>query len=186
MTTFNAAKLTQRDRQLAALLASGMTDEAAAQKIGVSRSTVTRTKAKAGFRELVSAIRDEAAERLVAVLGSIAVEAVVALRGLIASPSPTVRLGAVRANLEFFLRGREHTELTRRIADLEHADDDSLPPDAPGAAAGVAPGGATGPADAGTPPGGPGPGTAECRPVAGNAPPQPSAAHDGGVLPPVG
>ena len=54
--------LTARDRQLAALLASGLTREEAGAQLNLSVSTVRRSMAKPGFAALVDAIRDESTE----------------------------------------------------------------------------------------------------------------------------
>jgi len=177
----NDARLTARDRKLAALLTVGLTDEAAGAKLGVSRRTVTRTKAKPGFRRLVDGLRDDAADRIVGALGEVAAEAVGTLRALLVAPGAAVQLGAVRTALEFLIRGREHAELARRIGDLERANDDPLPADAAGTGRGDPAGEPAGPGNAGPADAEPGTGAAGGGPVAGGAHPGAAAADAGGV-----
>lgn len=181
----NDAKLAPRDRELAALLATGLSEPEAAARLHISRATVTRTKQKPGFRELVYAIRDDAADRIVGALGEVAADAVSTLRALLSAPSPAVKLGAVRTALEFLIRGREHAELARRIADLERADDSDTTGEA-GAGADDPPGESAEPSHPGATPAEPGAGATPGRPVAGGAHPGAAFPHAGGVLPPVG
>src|SRR5690242_14463046 len=95
--------LSSRDRELAALLATGLTEVEAAARLNVAAVTVKRTKLKPGFREYVDAIRDDTAQRVVDALGTTATEAVTTLRALLASKSESVQLGAVRTALEYLI-----------------------------------------------------------------------------------
>lgn len=99
--------LNARDRQLAALLASGRTQAEAATELSLSRATVQRMAVKTGFKELVSEIRGQSAAATEGALleGSRAV--VDELRRLATgAESEAVRVSAARAILEFSVRFR--------------------------------------------------------------------------------
>jgi hypothetical protein len=105
------------DAALIAALAAGKTVEASAKIAGVSVATAHRRLAEDGFKQRVTAARDEMIARAVGQLSEAAADAVAALRDLLkpATP-PAVRLGAARAALEMVLKGREATDLADEIA----------------------------------------------------------------------
>jgi hypothetical protein len=105
------------DAALIASLAAGKTVQDAAADAGVSVATAHRRLAEDGFRQRVTAARDEMIARAVGQLSEAAADAVAALRDLLkpATP-PAVRLGAARAALEMALKGREATDLAEEIA----------------------------------------------------------------------
>src|SRR4051812_18583940 len=119
-----AAKLSARDRQLAALLASGMTREEAGAQLKLSVSTVQRTMAKPGFAALVDSIRDEATEAGVDALRGLFSATVVRLGELVQSTNQMVALGGCRTVLEYLIRYREHAAGSRRLAELEREEDE--------------------------------------------------------------
>ena len=138
-----------RERELAARLAAGQTYAEAGKALGMSERTISRCMTRSEFRALVDAIRDERVEAVVGSLGDASAEAIATLRRLLAEQSPMVRLGAVRTILEFLLRGREHVDLARRVADLERSDESAGPGEEAGSDADRDP---DGPADAGSDP----------------------------------
>lgn len=108
-----------RERELAALLASGCRHTTAAEQLGVKLRTVERWAVKAEVKRLIAEFRDDRVQGVIDRLGDAGNDAVTTLRALLKSKSGMVQLGAARALLEYLLRGREHVELNRRVADLE-------------------------------------------------------------------
>jgi hypothetical protein len=132
-----------RERELSALLAAGCRHRVAAKKLGVNQRTVDRYAVRADVKQMVREIRDRAASAAVGVLTEAMTYAARELLRLMRSGSEGVRLGACRTVLEYGIRVREHTELARRVAELENDADE--PADASAALG----------ADAGEPAGGP-------------------------------
>src|SRR5262249_8359202 len=98
----------------------GATLEAAAEKAGLSRSTVHRRLGDPAFRKRLKNLRSEMIERAGAMLTAASMEAVRTLVSLMerATP-PATRLGAARATLELGVRLREFGEVEERLAALE-------------------------------------------------------------------
>lgn len=111
-----------RDALLDAL-AAGMPLAKAAAVAGISERTAKRRRVEKGFREELTARRgqllEEATTQLTGLLGA----AVEHLADLMADPKldPRVRLGAVRAALEFALSYRKEADLEARLAEVEEA-----------------------------------------------------------------
>jgi hypothetical protein len=101
-------------------LACGATAEAAAQKAGVSKTTVHRRLNDPEFRQRLQQARAEILQRTTAALTASSMEAVKTLVELQGGKiPPSVRLGAARAVLELGAKLRETVELEERIRALE-------------------------------------------------------------------
>jgi hypothetical protein len=108
------------DQMLLTALAFGATVEAAAQKAGVSVSTVHRRLKDPKFRRRLQTMRDDSAQRTSSLLTGLGGEAAKNLVELMRPPTAAnVRLGASRTILEIGMKQREFGELTERIAALE-------------------------------------------------------------------
>jgi hypothetical protein len=108
------------DEILLLVLACGATAEAAAQKAGVSKTTVHRRLNDPEFRRRLQQARAEMLQRTTAALTASSMEAVKTLVEL-QGPKipPSVRLGAARAVLELGTKLRETVELEERVRALE-------------------------------------------------------------------
>ncbi len=108
------------DERLLALLACGVTVEAAAQQSGVSPATVYRRLTDRNFRRRLQGVRADFVRRTAGTLTAAATEAVRTLLELLkpAAPPP-VRLGAAKAVLEIGVKLREIAEVEERLAALE-------------------------------------------------------------------
>jgi hypothetical protein len=100
-------------------LACGATVEAAAAKAGVGVATVYRRQKDPEFCKLLNKTRADLLERTMGMLTGAAGEAVKTLLALMREAPAAVRLGAVRAALEFGIRVREVQDLAQRIAAIE-------------------------------------------------------------------
>ena len=101
-------------------LAVGATVEQAAERAGVSASTVHRRRREPEFARRVDEARAELVTRAVARVSASATVAADTLRELLgAATPPAVRLGAARSILELGVKLREHEELAARVAALE-------------------------------------------------------------------
>ena len=113
-------KKSRPNELLVAAIACGATEESAAQKAGVSRSTVQRRKADPEFCREVEAFRADIVQRTAAALTAAGLEFVKTLVGLTsAGTPPATRLGASRAGLELGIKFREVATLEQRLAALE-------------------------------------------------------------------
>jgi hypothetical protein len=108
------------DDRLLALLACGVTVEAAAQQAGVGAATVYRRLKDRRFRRRLQQVRADFVQRTAGTMTAVATEAVRTLVELlkVTSPAP-VRLGAARAVLEIGMKVREVADLEERMAALE-------------------------------------------------------------------
>jgi HEAT repeat protein len=104
---------------LAAALAAGRSNRAAAAEAGVSERTVGARMADPAFRRLVAELRSRMVDRAVGRLSDGMVEAADGLRALLTARSPAIRLAAARALLELAGKVRAEVELEERVADLE-------------------------------------------------------------------
>ncbi len=108
------------DETLLLSLACGATAEVAAQKGGVSVSTVYRRMNDPKFVKKLKEVRSEMMQRATAMLTAAALEAVKTLLDLQAKNAPpATRLGAARSILELGNKLRHELELTARIEALE-------------------------------------------------------------------
>jgi hypothetical protein len=107
------------DAVLLTALACGATVEVAAQKAGVSVSTVHRRLKHPGFKQNLRHAQGEMVHRTAGTLTAAATEAVRALLDLLKTGTPTVRLGAARTILEVGAKLRESADLEERVAEIE-------------------------------------------------------------------
>jgi transcriptional regulator with XRE-family HTH domain len=111
----------KHDRQIARLLASGLTQSEVAKRLGVSRRTIERRYAVPRVRRLVASFRDAACA---AGLGSLcrrfrrAVEVVGELMES-ANRWDGIRLQAASRIIESCLKAREQTDIAERLEELE-------------------------------------------------------------------
>ncbi len=111
--------LTPKQRQAAALLASGkgVRETAAALKCG-ERTLYTWMQAP-DFRALIGEIRDRMLSEAIGKLSETASAAVLRLRALVDDETPTVALRASVSILDALVKLREFGELTTRVTELE-------------------------------------------------------------------
>src|ERR1700733_13951452 len=104
-------KHTRPNDLLIAALACGASQENAAAKAGVSRSTVHRRLADPAFRRQIEAFRADLLQRTAAMLTASGLEFVKTLIELTsAGTPPATRLGAARAGLELGMKVRENAD----------------------------------------------------------------------------
>jgi hypothetical protein len=108
------------DDVLCMTLACGATLEVAAQKAGVSKSTVQRRMQDPQFRTQLKEVRSDMVERAAGTLTAAATEAIRTLLALQQTTIPhAVRLGAARSILEIGIKMREVADLEERLTALE-------------------------------------------------------------------
>ncbi len=108
------------DDALLLALACGATQDQAAAKAGVSRSTVARRLEDPAFRKRLAETKADMVCRTGSHLSAGGTQAVKTLLELMErSVAPSVRLGAARAVLELGLKVREAAEFEVRLAALE-------------------------------------------------------------------
>ncbi len=107
------------DAALIVALASGLTQQQAAQQAGVNLRTVARRWADLAFRAQVANAQSETVWQVAARLSAAGVLATSTLLRLLKAESESVQLGAARAILEMGMKAREAAELEQRIATLE-------------------------------------------------------------------
>lgn len=88
-------------------LAMGKTVTEACCQTGISRTTAYRWLGDPGFRQQVEATRKECFDRAIGRLAVSASSAADTLATLLQDESPTIRLGAARANLELAIRWKK-------------------------------------------------------------------------------
>jgi hypothetical protein len=107
------------DSVLIASLASGRTQDQAAEKAGVSARTVRRRLEDPEFVAQVDAARRDLLQRSIAQLMASSMAAVATMHSLLRANSENVRLGAARAILELGQKLREGIDVEERLARLE-------------------------------------------------------------------
>jgi hypothetical protein len=167
-------KLTRkREAAIAALLAEP-THAAAAQKAGISVSTLTRWLQRPDFQTAYRHARRQVVEQVVAKLQQAGVRAAETLTADLAAEQAAERIRAARAVIDYIFRGLEVTDLVERVAELERAVAERPEPDRDVSDAdreGVPPVNGTGPRDA------------DARQPAPPGPPDGAAAQPGPVVP---
>lgn len=120
-----AGVLSSRDRQIAALVASGLTYTEAGEQLKLCERTVRRALARPEVRAEVDAIRSRTIETGLGALCDGFGHAVKELARLVkeGTAADAIKLGAVRLTIEAVLKVREHTTLARRLEELERAAD---------------------------------------------------------------
>ena len=107
-----------RERAIAALL-SAPSLEQAAKKAGLSRATLYRWMREPDFKTALRAARREVVDATIGRLQAATAEAVTALVKALTCTTPTVRVSAARAILEFSFRSVELGDLEERLSALE-------------------------------------------------------------------
>jgi hypothetical protein len=108
------------DELILGALACGATQEAAAQKAGVSRATVQRRLQEPEFRQRLKDFGNDNVKRSSAAMTAAWPEAFKTLVGLLGSSvPPATRLGAVRTVFEMGIKLREVTDTEERLTALE-------------------------------------------------------------------
>jgi hypothetical protein len=107
------------DEVLIQALACGATQKSAAEKAGISESTVARRLRDPAFQERLDATRADMVQRTASALTAASMEAVKGLLELMRSDDERVRLGAIRTILEHSTKLREESDLAQRVARLE-------------------------------------------------------------------
>ncbi len=113
--------LTERQEQVALLLATGHTVAAASRECRVGATTIWRwLREDRSFSARVSELRAELTDRAVGRLADLmATTAADALTGLLGAKSEAVRLDAVKSVYELFINVTNAAELKARIEQLE-------------------------------------------------------------------
>lgn len=109
------------DAVIVAALATGATRAKAAKAAGVSESTVYERLRDPGIRARVDAARTDLIQQAAGQGLALVTTALDALGELLASTNDAVRLGAVKAALDYALRLRESADLEARMVALEAA-----------------------------------------------------------------
>ena len=99
-----------------AALAAGVTQQEAAERVGVGERTVRRWLADATFRAKLTQLQREMTERALATLTDCLTVAALTLRHLMLSAKgEAVRLGAARSIFELHVRLKENAELKEEL-----------------------------------------------------------------------
>lgn len=104
-------------------LARGKTVTEACGQTGISRTTVYRWLGDPGFCHRVEATRKELFDRAIGRLADSASAAADTLAGLLQDGSPTIRLGAARANLELAIRWKKLDAVDGKLVSAERVKD---------------------------------------------------------------
>lgn len=104
---------------MAAALAAGLSQTAAAQTAGRSRASVTRALREPEFRNLVERYEADAARRVSQRLDRLCDDALGTLAELLGCKAPAVRARVALGVLDHAARGREQVDLEERVAALE-------------------------------------------------------------------
>jgi hypothetical protein len=101
-------------------LACGATNDAAAQKAGVSRATAYRRLQDPEFRNRLHEVRADMVNRTAGTLTAASTEAIKTLLSLTQPTVPAAtRLGAARSILEYGIKMREVVDVDERLKALE-------------------------------------------------------------------
>src|SRR5258706_8289069 len=96
--------------QLAWALATGASQTAAAERVGVSTKTIYRQMGKPSFRRLVAQLREEVVSRALGRMADNMTRAADVLVGLLDEKDPAVRLRAARSMVTLGVQLRESVE----------------------------------------------------------------------------
>jgi hypothetical protein len=107
------------DETLVALLAGGMTRQAAAARLGVGERTVYRRLEDPAFRAKIDEARADMRARTAAMLTAAGVTAAETLVTLLAAEADGIKLAAAVRIIELGSKLRESEELETRVAALE-------------------------------------------------------------------
>lgn len=110
------------DEQLALAIASGLSVDEAAAKLGVSRTAAFRRWRDPAVKQRVAQLRQEMSDRAVGLLAESLCEAVTTLKQLMRDgKTDSLRLKAADRLLETGLKAAVMAQLEQRIAELEAA-----------------------------------------------------------------
>lgn len=114
-------ELTAKQQRAIAALVAEPTTHAAAQKSGVSETTLWRWLQEEDFSEAYQAAKSQLLESTLVALQSASVEAVITLKEVMTDTTaqPSARVSAARAVLDTALKAREVLEVEERLAYLE-------------------------------------------------------------------
>jgi hypothetical protein len=108
-----------KNLELALILATGASVSAAAEKLGVARSTVHRKLRMPVFRQLVAELRSELFSSALGRMAENMTHATDALGSLLDANDPGVKLRAAKAVLGLAIRLRDSVDVSDRISELE-------------------------------------------------------------------
>jgi hypothetical protein len=109
------------DEPLALAIASGLSVDEAATKLGMPRTTAFRRWRDPAVKERVVQLRREMSDRAIGLLAESLCEAVTTLKQLMRDGTDSLRLKAADRLLEAGLKATILAQLEQRIADLETA-----------------------------------------------------------------
>jgi transposase len=107
-----------RQEAVARLLARGVTDRAAAKRVGITDRTIRKWKETAEFRRLVVSCREEFHGRTAAVLGAEGTASVRKLAWLRDQGNDRVALQAAKSIVEMSFKAHELAVLAEQLAEL--------------------------------------------------------------------
>jgi hypothetical protein len=118
-----ASVRSQRDLELARLLAAGATQARAGEQLGISERTVRRRLAEPAFLDLIDQERTAHVERILDGMTLVARRAVTVLSAILDGEQvpPAVKVSAARVALSSVLGWRDQLEMDKRLADVERA-----------------------------------------------------------------
>ena len=108
-----------KNSEIALILATGASVSAAAEKLGLARSTIHRKLRKPAFRKLVAELRSQLFNSALGRMAENMTHATDALASLLDTSDPGVKLRAAKAVLGLALRLRDSVDVSDRISELE-------------------------------------------------------------------
>ncbi len=119
--TQNEAGLTAKQETAITALLTEPSQEKAAKKAGVSRSSLLRWLADESFRQAYETARSESVQRILQSLQSASLEAIETLRAVMKDKlaGAPARVAAARCVLDNMLRSREALDIEERLRNLE-------------------------------------------------------------------
>jgi transcriptional regulator with XRE-family HTH domain len=117
----NDAGLTAKQEAAITALLTEPSQEQAAKKAGVSRSSLRRWLASEDFQSAYKRAKSESLEAVLTALQGAAIKAVMTLRDVMddVDAKPSERVSAAKAVLDNLLRSREQLEIEDRLRTLE-------------------------------------------------------------------
>jgi transposase-like protein len=109
------------DEQLALAIASGLSVDEAAAKLGIPRTSAFRRWRDPAVKERVVQLRREMSDRAIGLLAESLCEAVTTLKQLMRDGTDPLRLRAADRLLEIGMKATILAQLEQRIVDLESA-----------------------------------------------------------------
>jgi hypothetical protein len=109
-----------KDVLLAMAIATGRTACAAAEELGLSRSTVQRRMTEPSFRRLINDLRQEMVASALGCISDNMKRGAEAITSLLDSPEPHIKLRAARALFSYGLKLRDSVDIGERMRELEN------------------------------------------------------------------